>query len=377
MKKLVILSLVVLCGGLSDTFAFGPEGHALVGAIADARLAGTPTGAKVTELLDGLSLSRASVIPDEIKGWDRHGAEAPGGFYLPDHPEIEKQMRAFWTANPPSQTPRSKDDSDPVPSHHWFHYTNIPLVGHTRYDQGKIGRSQWDLVQMIRYCQDVLTGRVPEENPRKITKAVAIILLAHYVGDLHQPLHVGAEFFDRQGRPVDPDAFDVHDALESQGGNTLFLMLKTPVDPANPNKRVNLHGYWDRFAAMAAIARVGAAIVRENPGHPPEFLPFEIAAHLVGKEPAGWNIAAAEDPARWGELWANDVFPAAREAHARLTYSGIQPKEDRGVTLATGFAKEKPMPDGKSYADWSGEVIEAQIAKGGWRLAALLEKSLP
>jgi hypothetical protein len=376
MKKLVFLFLAALWCGRTHVLAFGAEGHALVGAIADARLAGTPAGSKVTELLDGLSLARAAVIPDEIKGWDKHGAGAPGGFYLPEHPAIEKQLREFWLANPPSPSPRSKDDSDPVPSHHWFHYTNIPLRGHTRYDQGKQGRSKWDIVHMISYCQDVLAGRVPEDNPRKITKAVSIILLAHYVGDLHQPLHVGAEFFDRQGRPVDPDAFGVHDALESQGGNTLFLILKQPADPANPQKRVTLHGYWDRFAPMAAIARVGAEIVRENPGRAAEFLPAEIAAQLVAAEPADWNLAAGKDPSHWAELWATAILPVAREAHDRLHYSGVRPSEDRGVTLASGFAREKSMPDGKSYVEWSGEVIAGQIAKGGWRLAALLEKSL-
>lgn len=377
MKKLVIVFLAVLFCGRSETFAFGAEGHALVGAIADARLAGTPSGPKVTAILDGLTLSRAAVIPDEIKGWDKHGADAPGGFYLPDHPGIEKQLREFWKANPPPVTPRSEDDSDPAPSHHWFHYTNIPLLGPGRYDQGKHGRSKWDIVQMIRYCQDVLSGRVAEDNPRKITKAVAIILLAHYVGDLHQPLHVGAEFFDREGRPVDPDAPGVEGALSSQGGNTLFLLLKEPVDPANPNKRVTLHGYWDGFAVKAAIERVGAEILRENPDHAPEFLPPEIAARMVGQEPAGWNAMAAGDPARWAETWANEILPVAREAHARLEYSGIQPREDRGVTLASGFAREKSMQDGRGYADWSGEVIAREIAKGGWRLAALLEKALP
>ncbi len=44
---------------------------------------------------------------------------------------------------------------------------------------------------------------------------------------------------------------------------------------------------------MAAIARAGAGIVRENPGHAPEFLPPEIAAQLVTKEPPGWNSTAA------------------------------------------------------------------------------------
>jgi len=48
-------------------------GHEIVGAIADERLAGTPTAAKIAVLLDGMSLEKASVIADQIKGWDKNG----------------------------------------------------------------------------------------------------------------------------------------------------------------------------------------------------------------------------------------------------------------------------------------------------------------
>ena len=46
---------------------------------------------------------------------------------------------------------------------------------------------------MIPYCVEVLRGRVPEQNERKITKPVALILLAHYVADIHQPLRINLQ----------------------------------------------------------------------------------------------------------------------------------------------------------------------------------------
>ena len=55
-----------------------------------------------------------------------------------------------------------------------------------RYADGKVGRSQWDIVHMINFCRRVLTGEEPEQNPRAITKPVAVILLAHFLGDLEQ-----------------------------------------------------------------------------------------------------------------------------------------------------------------------------------------------
>ena len=76
---------------------------------------------------------------------------------------------------------------------------------------------------MIPFCIGVLQGRVPEQNERRITKSVALILLAHYVADIHQPLHVGAEYFDEQGRVVDPDKDK--SSLGDEGGNTFTLEL--------------------------------------------------------------------------------------------------------------------------------------------------------
>ncbi|HKP94056.1 MAG TPA: hypothetical protein VJS88_09185, partial [Chthoniobacterales bacterium] len=147
-----------------------------MGAVADARLAGTDTGATVARLLDGMTLEKVSVIADEIKGWDKVGADDPGIFHYSAHPCIDAQLRDFWKANPPT-----RDLSSAVPSHHWFHYTDVPVFGLVKYGDGKAGRSKWDVVHMIPFCVAVLKGTEPEENPRKITKSVAVILLAHYL----------------------------------------------------------------------------------------------------------------------------------------------------------------------------------------------------
>src|SRR5215469_6713865 len=58
--------------------AYGPLGHEIVSAIAEERLVNTPTAARLRTLLDGLTLEKASVILDEIKGWDSKGATIPG-----------------------------------------------------------------------------------------------------------------------------------------------------------------------------------------------------------------------------------------------------------------------------------------------------------
>ncbi|MDQ6809297.1 MAG: hypothetical protein M3Z64_07715, partial [Verrucomicrobiota bacterium] len=229
---MVIGALLAIAG--PNAFGYGPIGHQIIGGIADARLANTPTGAKVAALLDGLTLEKVSVIPDEIRGWDKNGADDPNIFHYSAHPRIDAQLRDFWRANQPTH-----DLNSAAPSHHWFHYTDVPVAIPERYGDGKAGRSQWDVVHMIRFCTEVLDGKRPEENERKITKPIAIILLTHYVGDIHQPLHVGAEFFDNEGHIADPD--QTKNALEDQGGNTLALELSSP----GPGAAKKFHSYWD------------------------------------------------------------------------------------------------------------------------------------
>src|ERR1700751_5809397 len=96
--------------------AYGPLGHEIVGAIADERLAGTPTAAKIAVLLDGLSLEKASIIADQIKGWDKNGVDDSRAFHYSVHRNIDAQLRTFWQANQPTH-----DMNSAAPSHHWFH----------------------------------------------------------------------------------------------------------------------------------------------------------------------------------------------------------------------------------------------------------------
>src|SRR6266576_4633665 len=172
-KSLGFLFAIFLCF-VRQTEAYGPTEHQIVGAIADERLAGTATGKKVGQLLDGLTLEKAAVIADEIKGWDKKGADIPKAFHYFAHPKIDRQLRDFWRANQPTH-----DANSAMPSHHWFHYVDVPVVRMEKYADGKAGRSKWDIVHMIPYCLEVLRGRVSEQNERKITKPVALILLAH------------------------------------------------------------------------------------------------------------------------------------------------------------------------------------------------------
>ncbi len=323
-KTLGIVMAVTLFAG--SGLSYGPRGHGLVGAIADRRVAkNTSVKAKVNQLLDGLTLQRVATLPDEIKTWDSN----PNAFHLTGHQGLEDQLRAFVAANP---NPKPGQSNPPgVPSHHEFHFTDVPVFGNEQYSPGDVGRSHFDIVQMVPFCIRVLRGDEPENNPRAITKSVALILLVHYLGDIHQPLHVGAEYFDAQGNPFDPST--ANPGFADQGGNKLTLFT---------------------FVSGKLIAR-----------------------GLARKEPTNWKLTGAVDT--WAEQLANEIIPIAREAHTRLEFTNIKiapgsiPGKD---DIKSGRVSEKKQSGGMFYANWAAATVKTEIHKGGWRLAALLEEIL-
>jgi hypothetical protein len=349
--------------------AYGPLGHEIVGAIADARLASTQTAAKIRALLDGLTLEKAALIPDEIKGWDTKGVDDPNSFHYARRPKIDKQLRDFWRANPPKRGMRQGP-----PSHHWFHYADVPVVPAQKYAEGKVGRGKWDIVHMIPYCLQVLQGRVPEQNERKITKPVAIILLTHYVADIHQPLHVGAEYFDAQGRAVDPDRDK--SALADEGGNTFTLELSDDPLGSRETEKRSFHGFWDYDAVSALFLELPITSKNDQFGKEIEPIKRRLVHQMATHEPQNWQISANRDINHYAEAWADEILPIALAAHERLQFTNVHPEDDEGRIVAAGVAKEIPQPDHIKYRQWATNVVREELHKAGWRLADLLERAL-
>src|SRR5437867_6871729 len=313
--------------------AYGPLGHEIVGAVADERLANTPTAAKVDALLDGLRLEKAALIADEIKGWDKKGGDDPRSFHYSAHRNIDKQLRDFWRANQPTH-----DLNSPAPSHHWFHYTDVPVMPAQRYRDGYSGRSKWDGVRMIPFCIDVLQGRIPEQNERKITKAVAVILLAHYVADIHQPLHVGAEYFDAEGRPADPDKET--SALGDEGGNTFTLELSDEPPRRRGIRKKNFHAFWDYDAVNALFPEVPSTLPKSELQSQIEPLKKQLVHEMATQEPRNWRMPPNVSLNNYAEMWADEILPIAREAHERVQFRNVHPQQEEDRVVAAGEAVE-------------------------------------
>jgi hypothetical protein len=348
MKKPAVL-LLTLCLFSVNTLAYGPRGHQLVGAIADKRLAkNKPVARKVRDLLDGLTLAQVATFPDQIKSWDDcggHGNNTP----VTNKTRINDELHAFLEANLCSSHP----------SHHDFHFTDVPVFGDEKYADGQtggqfgVGRNEFDIVQLIPFCVRVLRGDEPENNSRAITKSVAVILLTHYVGDIHQPLHVGAEYFDGDGAAFEPSIND--NGFADQGGNKLTLFTFVSGKLKSVGK---FHSYWDGQTVDNAFGQTADATV---------------AKRLAAQEPPDWQLTGAPDT--WAEQMANDILPLAREAHTRLTFTNIK-ITNAAHDIKSGQCKEKHKAGGQFYALWSANVVKNEIQKGGWRLAALLEETL-
>ncbi len=367
MKRLLIL-IALTSAAILPLQAYGPDGHKIVGGIADRKLSGTPAGARVTALLEGYTLAEAAIMADTIKQWDKPGLDDPQvQKYFSSHPRIAHQLREFWKANPPIN-----DNKSPLPSHHWFHYTDVPLVGEEKYAEGKVGRSQWDIVHMMRYCIDVLQGREPEENPRKITKPIAVILLAHFVGDIHQPLHVGAQYFDAAGRPVNPDR--VKESFPDEGGNSLRLKLTR--DFVARKREPRLHSFMDGDAVLANLPVFPETMAKEERQAKMDAAETELIARLTRTEPVAWQLPQSLPLADYPEAWADEILPVARALHERLSYQNVAPQLHHENLVAEGEAVERAMPDGLSYSKWSARLVLEEMQRAGWRLADLLRKTL-
>ena len=349
-KSLSLLALVQAIS-LCPLAAYSENGHRIVGALADKLIEGKAAEAALKKLLGTVTLQRASTIPDELRGEDK----ATGNFKLPENPALEAQLLAFREANPPSEI---EDENKIPPSHHWFHYTDVPFQSPS-YAASKVGKSKWDIVRMISFCGRVLAGSEKPDNDRKITPGVAVVLLAHYVGDIHQPMHVGAAFLDVKGNILDPNLHP--EALPDRGGNDINFGA------------TNLHAYWDFDSVESALT-----FQRRSQNKTSDTLtPRDWALQLAGKEPANWKLDPALKFEQWSEKWADEILPLATEAHKRLQILPQQEFDNRnGKPLLAWTAIEKPHLGTSSYAVFASKTVEIELNKAGWRLAAFLETTM-
>lgn len=316
--------------------AWGPGGHQTIGAVADALLAGTPAGAKVKALLGG-TLQGAAVWADcarsvslDAAGWRYHAKDAAGH----THPECapfetdtgQAALVAYVKRNASRCGLHVGYDKC---RHEAYHVVDLS-IRRTAYDDGAPGTGPTDLVHAVRAAVAVLQGQ-PSPAPIAIAgKREAIRLLAHLVGDLHQPLHVGAVYLDAQGGIVDPADGAQAKAARTSGGNALAF------------EGNDLHHAWDSVpGSLLAAATKPAGLA---------------AARAVAATPGA--------PADWPAAWATDTLQQAVKAFDGLRYDPRQGSQWPASATEPAYRQAREG------------VQRQQIAKAGARLAALLKATV-
>ena len=334
-----VIALAALAGCFSATAsAWGPDGHHTIGAIADQLIAGSNAGKQVAVLLDGLSLQDAAVWADCVRGIDpsHDYAYTSAGKHpeclIYETPEGEAEMADFVRRNDTNCVRKATEES----CHQQYHYSDV-AIQRDRYQLGKTGTRNDDIVAATGAAIRVLQGE-PAPAPFNIKdRREALLLLAHYVGDLHQPLHVGAVYLDAKGARVDPDASGYRSATDTRGGNQILVASR-----AHGSAKVNLHHTWDQIGADMTVFHVDADWVSEARAVP----------------------ATAGSVSDWPAAWATEALGQAQTAFAGLTF-GRKNGDEWSVGLPA------------SYAATMSTIKRKQLTEAGARLAQILEATWP
>jgi hypothetical protein len=320
--------------------AWGYQGHEVVGSIAD-QLLNDNARQHVKDILNFTKppLLTAGPWADCVRSVV---SDVDGFEYVADpaHPEYEVPCTPYKS---PEARARMVDyvgrnwsncstapDKPPGNCHTTYHFVDV-AIQRDRYDRKYFGANDHDLVSAIGAAIAVLTDK-PAPPPFSIKdKKEALLLLTHFVGDLHQPLHVGAIYLDTQGKLVDPDAGPENPTTETQGGNLI------------QDQNLNLHHEWDDIPTD-----LGEAFTKEL---------LEAAA----KVPPSQGL-----PQDWPAMWASDTLLVARDAFAHLSFVPIKREPPCNCKWAVVFE------DHGGYLQAMDAIKRQQLAKGGARLAELL-----
>jgi hypothetical protein len=338
LSRCLSAACLLLAGLTPLAGAWGPAGHASVGMLAEQGLAGSRAEREVRSRLGGVSLAEAGQWADCIKAvrWvgDRLQYTEPGRFVecKPfESPAEQAAAVAFAAAN----WDRCGGGADEA-CHRRYHYTDV-AVQQSAYAPGLAGTRPDDVVAAVGACIAQLQGRPVPAPFRFSNDTEALRLLVHLVGDLHQPLHVGAVYLDERGGLIDPD-HQAHDRRhDTVGGNRL------------EDAGQNLHRRWDEVPATLGPQTLGRNALAEVRRVPPSPGPL----------------------ADWPRVWASDTLHAARRAYAGLRYGPAQGQPRQWPVLNASAS------DAERSAAEREALQRQQLLKAGARLAQLLQALWP
>lgn len=317
----------------SPAMAWGPQGHQTVGAIADQLIAGTPAAKKVRAIL-GSNLQMASVWADCARSVESRAGvwtyTNPGEFKDCAYYENAASKKALVAFVQRNASRCGGFASHAQCRHKAWHFTDIALQ-HPQYDPALPGAAPNDLVQAIAASITVLQGGKPPAAFNIANPKEALRLLTHFVGDVHQPLHVGSVYLDDLGKPIDPANEKEAQAHSNSGGNQIVV------------KTTKLHALWDDVPGKLTTSLLAGAGATEAKQVKPTTGPI----------------------AQWPAAWAGETIGEASGAF-------------KGLKIGAKAANIWPATaDEPAYRQARENLQHAQLVKAGARLAQILTTLYP
>jgi len=349
----VVLAMVVLAAA-ADVSAWGATAHQAIAEAAQSRI-GPRTRAALVRILqarDDLrpgALAAVAAWPDEIRRRQGDGSV----------PEA-------WSAAEVREADRFNREH---PTNGLWHFVNLPLGASGYPPEGLAARklrafvSPDDIVHALRASIAILESPTP---PADFSQRQAVSWLVHLVGDVHQPMHVTAGYYDTtspsfETEPVridDPQRAARSGVFSDRGGNG--LVFAPPLSPADPK---NLHAAWDScLPAVVSGSRCNAT------GPPYAELARRLEERLASPAMAGAKTGG--DHHLWPAAWASDSLRLAVLSGAydvRLGAGRIDTGSGRAIQAIV------TAPSADAYARSRAAAAADQLAKAAIRLAELLD----
>lgn len=319
----------------TQVFAWGADGHQSVGAIADALIKDSKAGQKVKAILGASSLEQISVWADCVKGIapEKDFAYTSTGRFpecaFVENPSAIAAMADYVKRNHNDCKPAAGEEN----CHKQYHYADVALQ-HDHYQLGYVGTSDHDVVHAINAAILVLQGKAAPAPFNIKDQQEALALLVHFVGDIHQPLHVGSVFLNAEGKQVNPDESTYEHSSNTVGGNA----LQCPCG--------NLHSLWDDLAPAFKRGRMNELLIQK--------------AKNVSRTNAALD--------KLSEAWANDAIRDAKVLFAGTQFSAATPST-RGNSWSIGL----PL----AYEKTMASLKEDALARAGAHLAQVLQTIWP
>ncbi|MDQ2854859.1 MAG: S1/P1 nuclease [Acidobacteriota bacterium] len=327
MKKLISFlgSIALVFATVSPGWAWGPDGHSTVGKIASLRIK-QHTKDKIAGILrPGETLAGIANWADTVK--DRigqHDSDSDTDEFLQDE-EHNKNTRDW-------------------------HFDDLPL-GCTSYDTCEGFKPEADVVHLINICIHTLQGQPDPNQP--LSERNALRMLVHLVGDLHQPLHVGSGYINVNGPnhsiviATDPALILQRHFPKDLGANLLMI-----------DRQKNLHSFWDGDLVKALMT----ATHKPTSDALATFLKSSVAPQPE------WNGHGSVDT--WAAEFATDSLNQSRD-HA---YKSVMIVKSRVVTKNHKRQTVFDITRASDYDSLNREEVRQQLAKGGFRLAKMLDE---